>query len=112
MSAHDDATGAAPPSEPPDAIPVFRESMAGALIDSARISVVVALSMLPPPIVPLIVLPGSAEEEAEDAAADAQGCLEQAMEWLDAARLHTIAAGAPVTSLHSIEARATGGTNG
>lgn len=81
-------------------VPVFHETMAGALIDSARISVTAALAMLPPPDVPLIVLPGDAEEMAEDAAATVHGCLEQAMEWLDAARVHSVAAGAPVTSLH------------
>ena len=84
----------------PLSVPVFQESMAGALIDSARISVMAALGMLPPRDVPLIVLPGDAEQMAEDAAATAQGCLEQAMEWLDAARVHSVAAGAPVTSLH------------
>lgn len=81
-------------------VPVFREHMGGALIDSARISVMAALAMLPPPDAPLIVLPGNAEEESEDAAGSIHGCLEQAMEWLDAARVHTIEAGAPVTSLH------------
>lgn len=83
-----------------DEIPVFRESMAGALIDSARISVMASLAMLPPPAAPLIVLPGDEREQSEDFAQTAQGCLEQAMEWLDAARAHTVAAGAPVTSLH------------
>lgn len=81
-------------------VPVFQESMAGALIDSARISVMAALSMLPPREAPLIVLPGTEQQMAEDAAAGAEGCLEQAMAWLDAARVHTVAAGAPVTSLH------------
>lgn len=87
-------------SDKTEAVPVFQESMAGALIDSARISVMAALSLLPPPEVPLIILPGTAEQEGEDAAATVEGCLEQAMSWLDAARSHTIAAGAPVTSLH------------
>lgn len=79
-------------------VPVFQESMAGALIDSARISVMAALAILPPRDVPLIMLPG--DEDADDAASSAEGCLAQAMQWLDAARVHTIAAGAPVTSLH------------
>lgn len=85
---------------PHPVVPLFRESMAGALIDSARISVMAALSMLPPPVAPLIILPGEPDETAEDPIATAEGCLEQAMSWLDAARAHTIEAGAPVTSLH------------
>lgn len=89
-----------PAIDTPDTIPVFRESMAGALIDSARISVMAALSMLPPPEAPLIILPGSEREMADDAAATVEGCLEEAMQWLDAARVHTVTAGAPVTSLH------------
>jgi hypothetical protein len=86
--------------ERPTEIPVFNETMAGALIDSARISVMAALSMLPPPDVPLIIMPGNQQEESEDAAASIDGCLEQAMHWLDAARSHSIDRGAPVTSLH------------
>lgn len=81
-------------------VPVYRESMAGALIDSARISVMAALTMLPPREAPLIVLPGDAEQMADDTAATLEGCLEQVMEWLDAARVHSVAAGVPVTSLH------------
>jgi hypothetical protein len=87
----------ASPAEP---VPVYRETIAGALIDSARISVMAAREMLPAPEVPLIILPGSAEEMAEDSAMSVHGCLDQAMEWLDAARMHTIEAGAPVTSFH------------
>lgn len=87
-------------SEVQEHVPVFQESMGGALIDSARISVMAALAMLPPREAPLIILPGTEEQMAGDAAATAEGCLEQAMEWLDAARVHTVAAGAPVTSLH------------
>lgn len=92
----------AEPTQPERAepVPVFRESMAGALIDSARISVMAALSLLPPAAAPLIILPGDDEQMAEDAAADVEGCLAQAMEWLDAARRHTIVGGAPITSLH------------
>jgi len=81
-------------------VPVFRESLGGSLIDSARISVMAALAILPPPDVPMIILPGTVEDESEDAAVSVHGCLDQAMQWLDAARAHTIAAGAPVTSLH------------
>jgi hypothetical protein len=87
-------------SAAPYEVPVFQETIAGSLIDSARISVMAALSLLPPPNAPLIVVPGSEQEMSEDAAGSVHGCLEQAMEWLDAARHHTIVAGAPVTSLH------------
>lgn len=89
-------------------IPVFEESIAGALIDSARISVMASLSMLPPPDrkpTSPIILPGAPDEMAEDPIETAQGCLEQAMSWLDAARQHTIEAGAPVTSLHVASSR-------
>lgn len=89
----------------PETIPVFQETIAGSLIDSARISVMASLALLPPPEVPRIILPGSAEQESDDAAASVHGCLEQAMSWLDAARMHTIEAGAPVTSLHVAGAR-------
>jgi hypothetical protein len=82
------------------AVPVFEESLGSALIDAARISVMAALTLLPPPPAPLIILPGAADEMAEDAAATTHGCLEQAMQWLDAARAHTVENGAPVTSLH------------
>lgn len=86
----------------PQNVPVFEESMAGALIDSARISVMAALSMLPPRDAPLIILPGAEEQMAEDAAGTVEGCLEQAMQWLDGARSLTVVAGAPVTSLHTV----------
>jgi hypothetical protein len=87
-------------------VPVYFESLAGSLIDSARISVMAAMAMLPAVDVPLIVLPGTSEQMAEDEAASVNGCLEQAMEWLDAARAHTVdalaAKGAPPTSLHVV----------
>lgn len=92
----------APNAEDAGHIPVFQETIAGSLIDSARISVVAALSLLPPPEAPLIVLPGTEQEMSEDTAASVQGCLEQSMAWLDAARRHTFVAGAPVTSLHVV----------
>jgi len=88
------------PTKTSDTIPVFRESLAGALIDSARISVMAALAMLPPPEGPLIILPGAPPDMADDPSATPHGCLEEAMQWLDAARVHTVDAGAPVTSLH------------
>lgn len=102
----------APTTPPPaDSVPVYLESLAGSLIDAARISVMGALAMLPP--APLIVLPGTTDQEAEDAAATVHGCLEQAMEWLDAARVHAAgqlaAKGAPPTSFHAIAAAAAAG---
>jgi hypothetical protein len=96
----------APNVESDKEIPVFQETIAGSLIDSARISVIAALSLLPPPDAPLIILPGTEQEMSEEAAVSVHGCLEQAMEWLDAARRHTIVAGAPVTSLHTIGGQA------
>lgn len=106
----DDVAGArddqrAEPEQPE--IPVYQESLGGALIDSARISVMAALAMLPAlpaPPAPLIILPGREDEMAEDAMATLHGCLEQAMQWLDAARTHAaselVAKGVPLTSLH------------
>lgn len=89
------------------ALPMFEESLAGALIDSARISVMAATALLPhtPHPAPLIILPGTEEQQAEDAACTVEGCLEQAMQWLDAARGFTVLAGAPVTSLHAVAGR-------
>lgn len=90
-----------------DAIPVYQESLGGSLIDSARISVMAAMMMLPEQEAPLIVLPGSAEQMAQDAAGTVHGCLEQAMEWLDAARMKAMeslaAKGVPPTSLHVVD---------
>ncbi len=92
--------------DPGETIPLYFESLAGSLIDSARISVMASLAMLPPPEVPLIILPGSESEMAEDAANSVHGCLEQAMQWLDAARAlsaeELAAKGAPPTSLHVV----------
>ncbi len=116
MSRRPDAS--APQASAPDAsTPHYIESLAGALIDSARISVMAAIAMLPAPPAPLIVLPGPAaprglrrpgtpEQMADDAAATPHGCLEEAMQWLNAARVHTAgelaAKGVPPTSLHEI----------
>lgn len=96
-----------------EAVPVYIESLGGSLIDAARIAVMGALAMLPPPVAPLIVLPGTDDQMADDAAATAHGCLEQAMQWLDAARVHAAgelaAKGAPPTSFHAIRPTATEG---
>lgn len=97
------------PRDEPD-VPVYLESIGGALIDAARISVMGALALLPPPIAPLIILPGTTDEMAEDAANSVHGCLEQAMQWLDAARVQAAGELAEkgvdaVTSLHAIGGR-------
>lgn len=82
------------------AIPTIEESIPGALIDSARISVMAAAMMFgdeqPPPA---ILLPG---EEPQPTVGE---CLAQAMEWLNAARTLSIEqAPAPPTSLHVVQA--------
>lgn len=86
-------------AETPEEIPVFRESIGSALIDSARISVMAALMLLPPRAAESRIILAS-DPDYQPPEASPHGCLEQAMEWLDAARVHTIEAGAPVTSLH------------
>lgn len=80
-------------------IPVYLESLGGSLIDAARISVMGAIALLPAPRAPLIITTDR-PQPSDDPSASAQGCLEQAMNWLEAARVLTIDAGAPVTSLH------------
>ena len=94
------------PAEP-QPVPVYIESLGGSLIDAARIAVMGALTLLPAPPAPLIVLPGTPQQEAEDAASTVQGCLEMAMEWLDAARAmaaeQLTEKGEPLTSLHVID---------
>jgi hypothetical protein len=77
-------------------VPVFNESIGGALIDSARISVIAALSVLPNSS-PIVLSP------LEEDGPSLHDCLGQAMEWLDAARVQTIERGAPVTSLHTVD---------
>lgn len=94
-------------AQPGDAdVPVYIESLAGSLIDSARISVMAALALLPRPEAPRILLPGTPDQEIRDAMATAHGCLEEAMAWLDAARAHateTLAAkGVAPTSVHVV----------
>lgn len=86
------------------AVPVYRESLSGALIDSARISVMAAIALLPPADAPRIILPGDSHDPT-DPTATSQGCLDEAMAWLDAARVHTLNAGAIATSLHVVGAR-------
>lgn len=78
--------------------PMYRESIGGSLIDSARISVMAAAVMFPEERAPLIVTPeaGPPEPTLHD-------CLEQAMNWLDAARHLSVEKGAPVTSLHVVD---------
>jgi hypothetical protein len=81
--------------------PVFNESIADALIDSARISVMAAIELRPFYERPLIVMP---DDEAQPP--NVHECLSQAMQWLNAARAMTIeqAALAP-TSIHVVNAR-------
>lgn len=84
--------------------PVSHESLGGALIDSARISVMAAMAMLPPDVAPKIILPGADGED--DAPPSIHDCLAQAMQWLNAARIQTIElSDAPVTSLHVVGGR-------
>jgi hypothetical protein len=92
------------PTQPTAEPPVYNESIGGALIDSARISVMAALHVLPPPPnFARIVLPGDEDEPP----VIVQECLEQAMQWLNRAReLTVIQSGVPPTSLHVV----TGGT--
>lgn len=102
--------GPATPIDAPDEVPVYLESIGGALIDSARIAVMGALALLPPPAAPLIVLPGMPDQMAADAASSVHGCLEEAMQWLDAARVQAAGELAAkgvdaVTSLHAIGGR-------
>lgn len=93
-----DVTGAPTSSEQAreQQVPVFKESIGGALIDSARITVMAAIAMLPD-YTPL------AESPLEDAPPSLHEHLDQAMQWLDNARAITVQMGAPVTSLHQIE---------
>jgi len=78
-------------------VPVFDETIGGALIDAARINVMAARTAFPAASV--VLLPGD-EDEPTIAV-----CLEQAAQWLDAARAMTIEqATAPPTSLHQIVA--------
>lgn len=93
-----DATGQdLPPSEErQQPIPVSIESMGGSLIDSARITVFAAIGILPE----YQPLP---ESPLEDTHPSLHDCLQQAMQWLDAARGITVEMGAPVTSLHTVK---------
>lgn len=82
----------------PQPVPVTRETMGGSVIDSARISVMAAMFMIPEEPPPVIVT-----SEAEEPMPSVHDCLEQAMHWLDMARALTVQKGAPVTSLHTVE---------
>lgn len=93
-----DAAGVPTSSEQPQErpLPVFNESMGAALIDSARITTMTAIGLLPE-FQPLVASP------LEDEHPSLHQCLEQAMQWLDAARAITVDMGAPVTSLHVVK---------
>lgn len=91
---------AAPPSIEPNVggmehapgVPVTKESLAGALLDAARINVVAAMSLLPAPAAII-------QSEDEDPGLELQMCLEQAANWLDHARAMVRG---PVTSVHVV----------
>ncbi len=77
--------------------PVFDETIAGALIDAARINVMAARTAFDSQI-PLIAIPG----DADDVPTLAE-CLAQAATWLDAARAITITRSpAEPTSIHVV----------
>jgi hypothetical protein len=79
----------------PESLPVFAESIGGALIDSARISIMAAVSILP--AAKKILLADEADGYT------VQDCLDEAMEWLDAARVKMVkTADVPPTSLHVV----------
>lgn len=81
-------------------IPVHEETLGGSLIDAARISVMGAMHILPDRPGPVIISPG----EPDSAHESVHECLEQAMEWLNAARAVSIGqASAPPTSMHVIQ---------
>lgn len=74
----------------------YAESIGSALIDAARISIMGALAMLPD--APMIVPPGDENVPC------VQNCLDQAMQWLEAARVRTIELGyTKPTSIHAVE---------
>jgi hypothetical protein len=78
-------------------LPLFVETIGGSLIDSARISVMAAMAMIPEH---RIVLPGGGEDPD---APNLHNCLEEAMEWLNAARVQSIERSrTPPTSLHVV----------
>lgn len=87
-----------PTIERDEAVPVFDETMGGALIDAARINVMAALQACPD-FGRQIVIPGQAETPT------VHDCLAQAMEWLDAARALSLEQlGGPPTSIHVVGA--------
>jgi hypothetical protein len=96
-------TAASPRCEPGVNVRVFDESLGGALIDSARISVHAALTLLPEiPLPPQIILPGDGDDI--DRSPTVHDCLSQAAQWLDAARLMVSEQSAtPPTSLHVVK---------
>lgn len=79
-------------------VPVFGETIGGALIDAARINVMAAMRAFPE-VGPSILLPGD-----EDLPPTIHDCLAQAAQWLDAARAISVQmTPEAVTSLHVVE---------
>lgn len=79
--------------------PVFLETYGSALIDAARITAGTARMFFPEEDAPVIQIPG------QDPPLTVQLCLEQAMNWLDAAREASLDnAQAPPSSLHVVGA--------
>jgi len=80
----------------PNSPPVFVESLGGALIDAARISLMGATALLPRESP--IIRPGTEQGPS------VHECLDEAMAWLDAARAQTIEqSGTPPTSFHVVQ---------
>lgn len=81
--------------DPEKTVPVFQESMGGALIDAARISITAAHALLPKKPAKLVLMQG------EQPTPTAHECLEEAMNWLDAARAQTVSE-EDLTSVHVV----------
>jgi hypothetical protein len=86
-----------PPSN--ETVPVFDETIGGALIDAARINVMAALTAFPT-VGPEILLPGDEDHPTINE------CLVQAAQWLDAARAISVQmTPEAMTSIHVVEGK-------
>jgi hypothetical protein len=80
--------------------PIFNETMGGALIDAARIAVMAAMQMIPQS---RIVLPSDVADDAILDPPTLHNCLEEAMQWLNAARAQSLEKSkTPATSIHVV----------